>query len=252
METMTAYMLRTTDAQGRSYGGFLWPREVGAIVEAPDWSPEPECGHGLHGALHGVGDGSLLSWRPGALWWIIAVDPADVVDLGGKVKVPRGRVRMFGPRDAVVAEMQRLCPGVATIAGTATAGYGGTATAGYGGTATAGDDGTATAGDGGTATAGYGGTATAGDGGTATAGARGTATAGYAGTATAGYAGTATAGYDGTATAGDDGTIMIWWHDGKRCRMVIGYVGEDGIEPRVGYRVQEGKLVRATLPAGEQ
>lgn len=176
---MDTYMLRTTDAQGRSYGGFQWPMEVGAVVTAPDWSPEPECGHGLHGALHGIGDGTLLSWESDALWWIIAVDPADVVDLGGKVKVPRGRVRMFGPRDAVVAEMQRLCPGVATIAGTATAGYRGTTTAGY------------------------------------------------------------------------RGTLMIWWHDGQRRRLVVGYVGEDGVDAGVPYRVEGGRLVRVCSPLGE-
>jgi hypothetical protein len=129
--------------------------------------------------------------------------------------------------------------------GTATAGYGGTATAGYGGTATAGNygtatagyDGTATAGEGGTATAGEGGTATAGEGGTATAGEGGTATAGYGGTATAGYGGTATAGYGGTATAGYGGTLDLRWHDGKRYRRSVAYVGEDDIKPNTKYRL---------------
>ncbi|WP_454862501.1 DUF7666 domain-containing protein [Paraburkholderia fungorum] len=148
--------------------------------------------------------------------------------------------------------------------GTATAGDSGTATAGYRGTATAGDSGTATAGDSGTATAGYRGTATAGDSGTATAGYRGTATAGdrgtatagdsgtatagYRGTATAGDSGTATAGYRGTATAGDSGEIRIrWWDEANdRYRTVIGYVGEDGIEPNVAYRLDDNhKFIRA-------
>ncbi|MCS9020339.1 hypothetical protein N1F18_04890 [Pseudomonas aeruginosa] len=132
--------------------------------------------------------------------------------------------------------------------GTATAGYKGTATAGYKGTATAGDWGTATAGDWGTATAGNEGTATAGDWGTATAGNEGTATAGYKGTATAGYEGTATAGYKGTATAGKKGEIQIRYWDEKteRYRTVIGYIGEDGLEPNVPYKLSAGrKLVRA-------
>ncbi len=126
--------------------------------------------------------------------------------------------------------------------GTATAGYRGTATAGYRGTATAGDEGTATAGDRGTATAGDEGTATAGDRGTATAGDRGTATAGYRGTATAGYRGTATAGDEGTATAGEKGEIRIRYWDEKanRYRTVIGYIGEDGLEPNVPYKLNAG------------
>ncbi len=131
--------------------------------------------------------------------------------------------------------------------GTATAGYKGTATAGNEGTATAGYKGTATAGDWGTATAGDEGTATAGDWGTATAGYKGTATAGNEGTATAGYKGTATAGDWGTATAGDEGTatagekgeirIRYWDEKADRYRTVIGYIGEDGLEPNVPYRL---------------
>jgi hypothetical protein len=132
--------------------------------------------------------------------------------------------------------------------GTATAGARGTATAGARGTATAGAHGTATAGDDGTATAGARGTATAGARGTATAGARGTATAGYAGTATAGARGTATAGYAGTATAGYAGTIQLslWDSATDRRRIKTAYVGEDGIEPGVAYRLDAaGAFVRA-------
>ncbi len=123
--------------------------------------------------------------------------------------------------------------------GTATAGYKGTATAGRWGTATAGYKGTATAGRWGTATAGRWGTATAGRWGTATAGDKGTATAGDEGTATAGDEGTATAGYKGTATAGEKGEIRIRYWDEKadRYRTVIGYIGEDGLEPNVPYRL---------------
>ncbi|EPG5898781.1 hypothetical protein L4O12_003567 [Pseudomonas aeruginosa] len=140
--------------------------------------------------------------------------------------------------------------------GTATAGDEGTATAGNEGTATAGNEGTATAGDWGTATAGYKGTATAGDWGTATAGYKGTATAGDEGTATAGYKGTATAGDWGTATAGDEGTatagkkgeiqIRYWDEKTERYRTVIGYIGEDGLEPGVAYKLDDNhRFVKA-------
>ncbi|MFL5350844.1 MAG: hypothetical protein ACJ8AT_39245, partial [Hyalangium sp.] len=93
---------------------------------------------------------------------------------------------------------------------------------------------------------------TAGDSGTATAGDSGTATAGDSGTATAGDSGTATAGYRGTATAGDSGTVQIRWWDGavERWRIVTGYIGEDGLEPGVKYRLDAGgRLVRADVTA---
>jgi hypothetical protein len=280
MTTKKQYMLRTCKADMTSHGGFKWPRK-GPVV-CPDWSPNPECGHGLHGALSGCGDGSLLSWDADAVWMVVRID-GKIVDLGGKVKTDRAYVVYAGDRKTATDKIRKLCGNGPIIGGMATAGYSGTATAGYSGTATAGDRGTATAGDSGTATAGDGGTATAGDsgtatagysgtatagdrgtatagdGGTATAGYKGTATAGYYGTATAGYKGTATAGYKGTATAGYSGRatageygtatagysgiINIKWYDDSRYRIAVGYVGEDGIEAGKKYRCEGGKFV---------
>ena len=83
-------------------------------------------------------------------------------------------------------------------------------------------------------------------GGTATAGNYGTATAGDGGTATAGDDGTATAGYGGTATAGNYGTIVIKRWDGNRYRVMVGYIGENGLLPNVAYRLDEqGRFVLA-------
>ena len=240
----TVLVLRTCAADMSAYGGFVWPES--GPVECPDWDPEPECGNGLHGALWGEGDGNLLDWSEDARWLVIEV-PAhtvvDIVDLGGKVKFPRGNVVYCGDRQGAAAYIQR--PGRAVIGGTATAGHGGMAAAGRYGEATAGRYGTATAGDCGTATAGRYGTATAGDRGTATAGVRGMATAGDHGTATAGYYGTATAGIGGIATAGEGGVIQLAWWDGTRRRVAVGYVGEDGIRAGVAYRVVDGALEAA-------
>ena len=149
-----ALMLRTSDADGRSHGGFQWPSE--GFVCAPDWDLRVVCGGGLHGALRGEGDGSLFSWSKDALWQVVEVDTRQVVDLGGKVKVPRGWVIYSGDRETATRIVMDAHGG-AVIGGTATAGDYGTATAGHRGTATAGDYGTATAGHGGTATAGDGG-----------------------------------------------------------------------------------------------
>ncbi|HBO7492741.1 TPA: hypothetical protein N2A39_005318 [Pseudomonas aeruginosa] len=281
----TALVLRTCSADLTSHGGFQWPDKIGAVVEAPDWKKDNRCGHGLHGWLFGQGnhDCSGTVGDADAKWLVVEVGLSDLIALGGKVKFPRCTIRHIGnrasatqflianePRAAGVAVIgatlqagdKELCQvgayGTATAGdeGTATAGYKGTATAGYKGTATAGYKGTATAGNWGTATAGYKGTATAGNWGTATAGNwgtatagdEGTATAGDEGTATAGYKGTATAGYKGTATAGEKGEIRIRYWDEKteRYRTVIGYIGEDGLEPNVPYKLSAGrKLVRA-------
>ncbi|HGJ9043921.1 TPA: hypothetical protein ACJYA3_006381 [Pseudomonas aeruginosa] len=281
----TALILRTCSADLTSHGGFQWPDKIGAVVEAPDWKKDNKCGHGLHGWLFGQGDHDCSSTvgDADAKWLVVEVGLSDLIALGGKVKFPRCTVRHIGDKASatqfLIANEPRAA-GVAVIGatlqagdkelcqvgayGTATAGYKGTATAGNEGTATAGDWGTATAGNEGTATAGYKGTATAGDWGTATAGNEGTATAGdwgtatagnegtatagYKGTATAGYKGTATAGYKGTATAGKKGEIQIRYWDEKteRYRTVIGYIGEDGLEPGVAYKLDDNhRFVKA-------
>jgi hypothetical protein len=199
--------LRTCDANRRGYGCFQWPES--GPVEAPDWSAEPCCGKGLHGLLWGEGDAGHLSAVEDAVWMVVEVDATAVVDLRGKVKFPRGEVVYCGMRDEAVAYILA-----------------------HGGAGRACAYARVTAGDEGTATAGY----------------RGTATAGDRGTATAGDRGTATAGYRGTATAGDEGTVCVHWYDGtaSRYRLAVGYVGEDGIEANVPYRVEgRGVLVCA-------
>lgn len=62
--------------------------------------------------------------------------------------------------------------------------------------------------------------------------------------ATAGDKGTATAGNYGTATAGK-GTLIVRRWNGKRYKFSVAYVGEDGIEPNVPYRLNaEGNFVK--------
>ena len=213
------WVLRVVRADMTSRDGFRWP--TSGPVEAPDWSPTAECGRGLHGWMRGEGDGSTAppyAWEPDARWLVVEVAKADVIDLGGKVKFPRGTVVMCGARLEATTAIAQAYPGAIVVGGTATAGDCGTATAGYGGTATAGYGGTATA--------------TAGDGGTATAGDRGTATAGDGGTATAGYGGTI--------------TIRRWDSTASRYRLVVGYIGEGGLLPEVAYRLDDaGAFTRA-------
>ena len=236
---MTLY-LRTVDANRRAHGGFQWPSEIGARVEAPNWHPTSECGNGLHGLPWGEGDASLLNNEADAIWQVVEYDGPDAIDLGGKSKFPWCVLRYDGDRDGAIGYLIRSgAAGKAVVFANVVAGHRGIATAGDHGTATAGDYGTATAGDYGIATAGGGGTATAGD--------YGTATAGDSAIATAGDHGTATAGYRGTATAGDYGEIRLRWHDGIRYRTTVLYVGEAGIEPNTLYRLDtKGRPVEVT------
>jgi hypothetical protein len=238
-------VLRTCRANGASNhtSAFIWPEK--GYVSAPDWSPEPCCGAGLHGWLWGAGDASHANGSLDARWLVVEVDGRKLVELNGKVKFPEGWVVFCGPRPDAAAYIQQRAPaGTPVIYGASTSGYGGTSTSGYGGTSTSGYGGTSTSGDGGTSTSGYGGTSTSGDG--------GTSTSGDGGTSTSGDGGTSTSGYGGTSTSGDGGTIQIRWWDGvnQRYRWAIGEVGIDGIKPNVPYIVVDGKLAEKPAVVG--
>jgi len=143
-DTDLVLCLRTCDAglcsaYSHVRGGFQWP--ASGPIEAPDWNPEAHCGEGLHGWLWGEGDGSLGYWTESATWIVFAAAAVEVVDLDGKVKVPRAFVLFAGRREEATAWLAQRAPGRAIIGGTATAGDRGTATAGDRGTATAGDGG---------------------------------------------------------------------------------------------------------------
>lgn len=83
-------------------------------------------------------------------------------------------------------------------------------------------------------------------------GCKGIVTTGDHGTATAGEKGTAIAGVWGTAQAGELGRIQIEYWDGTRRRIKTGYIGEDGLEPDVAYKLDdEFNFVPADCPQEE-
>ena len=203
-KTNTSLVLRVCRADFTSHGGFQWPNEVGATVQADDYRNDNECGRGLHGWLHGQGDISCVDYwdADDAKWLVLEVASDEITMLGGKCKFPRAVVRFIGAKSeaaAYILQHEPLAREVAVI----------------------------------------GACLKAGDKETVLVGGLGTATAGYRGTATAGESGTATAGNYGTATAGEKGEIRVQWWDEKaeRYRTVIGYVGEDGIKPDTPYRL---------------
>lgn len=140
---MRRLLLKQVGEGGEAYGGFRWPLEVGARVEAPDWDPTPECGGGLHCWLYGEGDPGAGDGDGGGVWLVVSTT-AEHVDLRRKVKIPWCVVEFVGDRESAVTWLQSQPEGAgrAVIYGTATAGDRGTATVGDCGTATAGDCGT--------------------------------------------------------------------------------------------------------------
>jgi len=204
------YILKSVNEYLTAYNGFKW--QMG-IVEAPDFKPTNECGHGLHGFLLGEGDGNLANWDVKAKWIVAEVDKDDVIDLEGKVKFPKCKVIFIGDRkeatDLIISKGGKAVIGSFVTSGdwgTSNSGDSGTSTSGDSGTSTSGDSGTSTSGDYGTSTSGYMGTSTSGNYGTSTSGYRGTSTSGDRGTSTSGYMGTSTSGDSGTSTSGDRGT----------------------------------------------
>ena len=88
-------VLKVVGPRGESHGGFIWPLDVGAVVEAPDWQPTKACGNGLHGWLWGAGYPEVAGSRVDAddsRWLVLAVAGESVIDLAGKVKFQRCRI----------------------------------------------------------------------------------------------------------------------------------------------------------------
>jgi hypothetical protein len=224
----TTYVLRTVNADLTSANRFVWPRS--GKVSCPDWNPKPECGNGLHGLAQGEGAFSLLSSKPNALWMVVRVRTSELVKIDDdKVKFPRGTVIYCGDRLGATNLIKKKHPISKCV-------YAHHVVLGNG-VAISGDVGTSTSGYGGTSISGYGGTSTSGHYGTSISGDHGTSTSGDHGTSTSGDFGTSTSGYGGTSTSGQYGRLIISWCDSNRYRSEVAYVGENGIEPNVAYRL---------------
>ncbi|MBI6949840.1 hypothetical protein JET70_23235, partial [Pseudomonas koreensis] len=139
----TALILRTCNADLTSHGGFQWPSEVGAVVTAPDWRDDDECGHGLHGWLFGQGDSSASNsiGKPDAKWLVVEAMISDLKSLGGKVKFPACTVRHIGDKHSAtqfLLENEPRAASVAVIGATLTGGDDSTLTGGNRSTLTGG------------------------------------------------------------------------------------------------------------------
>ena len=200
-------VLRCCRADMTSYGGFVWKKK--GVVKAPDWKKNRDCRNGLHGWLSGQGHYDAWSASSDDLWSASSDDlwRASSDDLWMVVAVKtkdiidlNGKVKFPAARVLYVGKREIATGLIVAHCPASKVIYG-----------------TVTAGDYGTATAGYGGTVTAGD-----------------------Y-GIATAGEGGTATAGEGGILQInaWDSKSLRYRIIIGYVGENGLVAGTQYKLDE-------------
>ena len=69
---------------------FIWPLEVGAEVEAPDWNSEPEYGGGFYCLLNAQGNWGLLK---GEYWAVLEFDENEMVQIDSeKCKVRKCKI----------------------------------------------------------------------------------------------------------------------------------------------------------------
>jgi hypothetical protein len=207
---MRKLLLKTVNADMTAHGGFVWPRS--GEVRAEEWSPEPVCGGGLHGALHGCGDGSLFDWSEYAVW-IVFEAIGEVVEFGGKAKCAAGTVLYAGDRKTATDMILAECGPVPCIGAFIVVGDWATVSGCDWATVSGGDCATVSGGD-------------------------------WA-TVSGGDCATVSGGDWATVSGGDRAILSVKWYDGNRYRVAVAYVGEDGIEPNVKYRCEKGAFVVA-------
>jgi hypothetical protein len=174
--------------------------------------------------------------------------------LKGKVKFPKGTVVYAGTREEAVKIIAEAYPEEPVVFanrhsgdhGVSTSGDYGISTSGHYGNSTSGIFGKSGSGVCGKSISGVGGNSTSGDYGNSTSDNYGTSISGYRGTSISGEHGTSTSGELGTSTSGVGGTLIIKWYDGSRYRTAVAYVGENGIEPNVAYKLDDkGNFIKA-------
>ena len=212
----TVLILRGSKNDLTSYGGFQYPES--GPVEAPDWKLTAECGNGLHGLLWGHGDFGQLPGEKDAKFQIIEVEASLIVELGHKVKFPRGVVvATFNNWWQAFSYIVARRPSKATDSIAKGEKASAAASGNSGHAAVSGNSGHAAA------SGEFGHAAASGEFGVAVA-----------------------TGKYGRAKAGPNGCVAVGWWDEKasRPRLAVGYVGEDCIERDVWYIVVDGKLER--------
>jgi hypothetical protein len=201
---MRKLLLKTVNADMTAHGGFVWPRS--GEVRAEKWNPKPVCGGGLHGALHGCGNGSLFNWSEDAVW-IVFEAIGKVVEFGGKAKCSAGNVLYAGDQKTATDMILAECGPVPCIGAFIIGGDGATVSGGYRATVSGGDGATVIGGDWATVSGGDVATVSGGDGATVSGGDWATVSGGYRATVSGGDGATVSGGYRATVSGGDGATV---------------------------------------------
>jgi hypothetical protein len=209
-KVQTSLVLRVCAHDMSSKNGFVWPC-VGGIATAKDWKDNEECGAGLHGWLYGQGDNRVSDhWNnPSAKWLVVEVETSGIRMLGGKCKFQSGKVVFVGEKSeaaAYIIKHEKRAKNVAVI----------------------------------------GAVLECGEKDVIQGGALSVLTGGNSATMTGGDSATMTGGNSATMTGGYSAVMHFTYWDGARTRTVVAYVGEDGIEPNVAYKLDGNhKVVKA-------
>ena len=234
-----ALVLRTCAADQTSYGGFIWPTEIGTIVTCQDWNEEAKCGNGLHGLLDGFGDYSLLLEHFDAIWQIVEVDRDKCIELDGKVKFQSCKLVYSGTMAVALTKMSDyqidlLIESNSIISSKlAASSYRDSKLAASGESSKLAASGYSSQ----LAASGYNSKLAASGYNSKLA-----ASGEFSKLAASGNSSIAIcAGLNGIASAGENGCIALtWWDDTKSSyRIEVGYIGENGIKPNTPYRLND-------------
>jgi hypothetical protein len=227
-------VLRFSNQDGTSYGGFQHPMKIGEAVTMIGIWPHNKCGGGIHGwpLGLGIGEGKDADWT--ALWQVYGVKPKDIIgeiEGGQKCKFRTGILRYMGPwyaaSEYVLAEQIRWVQHNASGSASATGASGSASATGASGSASA----------------------TGASGSASATGASGSASAtGWSGSASAtgGSSVACVTGINGRAKAGPFSVIALaWWNNKKqRNEMHAALVGPGHLKPDTWYRLDgRGKFV---------
>ena len=214
LEPTTVLVLKTVNMDMTAHGGFKWPES--GVVEAPDWKDEAECGNGLHGLPWAEGNWALLEEDAPKKWLVVSVNKKDgYLEFGGKCKFRRGTVIYCGEKAAAVAKVMcapEAFSRIQNLADKKSKSSGNSSRAASSGNSSS----AASSGDSSSA-------ASSGDSSRA-------ASSGYKCVSMA-------AGCNCAVKSGPQGAFAAGWYDGERPRILVGYVGEDGIKADTWYRI---------------
>ncbi len=258
-------VLRVCGPDGGSTNGFYWPL-IGP-VNCPDWEDNKECGHGLHGWLHGVGDGYAATFYrvrdKNSIWMVVEVP--SYIDLEGKVKFPSGTVVFSGTKVNAIEYLRSNDPyhlakegnngsmiigdivtstGPENVVGAdysvVTSESLGHSISGYMGESSSGEAGFSESGRSGISISGNHGRSVTADFGTAISGDSGAAISGNGGFSISGHHGYSLAKIFGTSISGDYG-ISIAYHSNNSSSINTGFL-QSGIGGSIG--TSENKLLK--------